>query len=103
LNTLLEDIGPQIIKIIVTAVAGGLVLAIVGAIGSGPVLEEITSIIVLAIAGAIVTAIVAALFGGGGKELASFVAETFNRRLHSDTKLNESQSGAEGSDDFNRR
>jgi hypothetical protein len=103
LYTLLEDIGPQIIEIIVTAVAGGLVSAIVGAFGGGPVLEEITSIIVLAIAGAIVTAIVAALFGSGGEELALFVTETFNRRLHGDTKLNKSQSGTEGSDNFNRQ
>jgi hypothetical protein len=103
LNTLLEDIGPQIIEIIVTAVAGALVSAIVGGIGGGPLLEEVTSIIVLAVAGAIVAAIVAALFGGGGEELASFVAETFNRRLQSDSALEDSKSGAVGSDDFNRR
>jgi hypothetical protein len=78
-DTVLEDIVPQILDIIVSAIAWALISSIVGALGGGPVLEEITSTIVLAVAGAIVATIIAALFGGG--EALSAVSDTFNRNL----------------------
>jgi ABC-type phosphate/phosphonate transport system permease subunit len=78
-DTVLEDIMPQILDIIVSAIAGALISSFVGALGGGPVLEEITSTIVLAVAGAIVAAIIAALFGSG--EALSAVSDTFNRNL----------------------